>query len=89
MESPIPPIGKILKNAGVDRIRDDAKEALVEAIKEFRNDIAIKTTGFRRHTSRKTLKREDIKLATKTCSQLQNKRDLMVSLFGVAIYYSY
>ena len=56
---------RVLKKSGAKRVGDEAVEELRESIEQIAESIAKQSVELAQHAGRKTIKTEDIKLATK------------------------
>ena len=63
MAIPVAPIGRIIKEAGAERVSEDAKKALGAYMEAEAAKVAKKAIKFAALAKRKTVKAEDIELA--------------------------
>ncbi len=59
-ELPIAPVTRLMRNAGAERVSEDASKALVEVIEEYGEKVAMNAVSLAEHAGRKTVKKEDI-----------------------------
>ena len=64
-EIPKAPIARIIKEAGAERVSEDAKAELAAYVEEVARNVAKEATQVAKIAKRKTVKADDIKLAIK------------------------
>lgn len=69
---PLAAMEKILKFGGAERVSDKGKVALKEVLEEFAEHLAADAVKFALHAGRKTIKEEDVKLASKSLKPLSS-----------------
>lgn len=62
---PLAAMEKLLKKMGAERVSDPAKVAMREELEKISDGIGEKAVRFARHSGRKTVKAEDIRLAVR------------------------
>ncbi len=62
-EIPTAPVTRLMRNAGAERVSEDASQALVEVLEEYGETVARKAVSLAKHAGRKTVNAEDVQLA--------------------------
>ena len=63
---PKAPVGRILMSAGAKRVSAEALDAFAEVIQEISEKIGTQAVKIAKHSGRKTIHEEDVKLAAKS-----------------------
>ncbi len=68
-ELSIQPMYRILKKSGAERVSEESADELRRVIERLSEDIAKNAVEMSHHAGRKTVKAEDVKLASKQFSK--------------------
>ncbi len=62
---PRAPLKRILKQAGSERVSDDAVTSFEQAVLDYAQDLADSARQYARHAGRKTVKKNDVRAVLK------------------------
>jgi len=62
-EIPLAPITRLVRNAGAERVSEEASQALAELLEEYGEKVAKKAVSLAKHAGRKTVNAADIRAA--------------------------
>ena len=62
---PKAPLAKIMQNSGARRVSDSALDELSDYLIDYASEISERAAKIARHSGRKTIKKDDVKLAVK------------------------
>ena len=62
---PLAAMERVMKKAGAERVSEGAKAALKEVLEDIGYEISVEAKKLAEHAGRKTIKNQDIKLASK------------------------
>jgi histone H3/H4 len=60
---PVASVGRVIREAGAERISESASEELTRILEEYGMKISNQAIALARHAGRKTVKEDDIKMA--------------------------
>ncbi|MEM4509226.1 MAG: histone family protein [Archaeoglobaceae archaeon] len=58
------PVDRLIRKAGAERVSADAVQKMVEVLEDYAVQVAKKAVDIAKHSGRKTVTADDIKLAT-------------------------
>lgn len=64
-ELPVSPVDRIIRKAVAERVSGEAAELLADVLEEEGKEVATRANELAEHAGRKTVKREDIRMAVK------------------------
>ncbi len=62
-ELPLAPVDRLIRKAGAERVSEEAVVKMVEILEDYALQVAKRAVEIARHSKRKTIKAEDIKVA--------------------------